>query len=110
MTDMRDAIPFSGSPGAPPDPVGPATAVVDDREVVTGWSPGARLVLAHACQETLGSPLGRRIVSEARSEESLTATVAHVREALGRDSRSLEAQGRLNPSVNRRAAPSGSSS
>lgn len=95
MTDMRDAIPFSGSPGAPPDPVGPATAVVDDRGVVT---------------EALGSPPSRRIVSEARSEESLAAAVAHVREALGRDSRSLEAQGRLYPSVNRRAAPSGSSS
>jgi hypothetical protein len=91
---MRDAIPFSGSPGAPPDPVGPATAVVDDRFVT----------------EALGSPPSRRIVSEARSEESLAAAVAHVREALGRDSRSLEAQGRLYPSVNRRAAPSGSSS
>ncbi len=104
VTDMRDAIPFSGSPGAPPDPVDSATAVVDDRGVVTGWSPGAERMLGYSFQEVVGSPVSRLIVSEAGSEDGLPALGTHLAEAVlrHRDGRAVEAQVRVYPSVNHR--------
>ncbi|MFF5142971.1 SpoIIE family protein phosphatase [Streptomyces sp. NPDC013157] len=86
---MRDANPLGGSPGTPPDPVDPATAVVDDRGIVRRWSPGAERLLGYPCQEAVGNHVSRLVASEAGSVNGLpplggTATTALLRHRDGR--------------------------
>ncbi|MFE2065798.1 SpoIIE family protein phosphatase [Streptomyces sp. NPDC059467] len=62
---MRDVTPLGGRPGVPPDPADSATAVVDDRGIVTGWSAGAEHLLGYPCHEAVGSPVTRLIAPDA---------------------------------------------
>ncbi|WP_217552360.1 SpoIIE family protein phosphatase [Streptomyces sp. GbtcB6] len=100
---MRDATPSGGSGAVPPDPADPATAVVDDRGVVTGWSAGAERLLGYPCQEAVGSPVSRLIVSAPEGGDGLTdlttaATTALLRH---RDGRTVAVRVRAYPSVDR---------
>ncbi|MFK0156100.1 SpoIIE family protein phosphatase [Streptomyces sp. NPDC090493] len=100
---MADATPLGGSPGAPPDPADSATAVVDDRGIVTGWSAGAERLLGYACQEAVGSPVTHLIAPDTGSGDGLAAlsgvgTTALLRH---RDGRPVEVRVRAYPSVDR---------
>ncbi|MGW3450513.1 SpoIIE family protein phosphatase [Streptomyces sp. NPDC001076] len=102
---MRDATPGGGSGAVPPDPADPAdqaTAVVDDRGVVAGWSAGAERLLGYPCQEALGSPVGRLIASDgggdALAAPGGTATTALFRH---RNGRPVPLRVRAYPSVDR---------
>lgn len=65
MIDMHGAsTPGSGS-GMPPDPADPATAVVDARGIVTGWSAGAERLLGYPYQEVVGRPMVDLLGSDA---------------------------------------------
>jgi PAS domain S-box-containing protein len=59
MIDMRDATPLDSEPGAIPDPGAPATAVIDDQGIVTGWSAGAELLLGYPGRVAIGRPVAR---------------------------------------------------
>ncbi|RPK78684.1 MULTISPECIES: PAS domain-containing protein [Streptomyces] len=59
MIDMRDAIPLDGDAGDLPDPTMSATAVVDARGVVTGWSEGAERLLGYPSRAAIGRPAAR---------------------------------------------------
>ncbi|MFF4291687.1 PAS domain-containing protein, partial [Streptomyces sp. NPDC001633] len=96
---MRDATPGGGSGAVPPDPSGPAaaadppapaapadpaTAVVDDRGVVTGWSAGAERLLGYPCQEAVGSPVSRLIASDGLAAPAGSPATALFRHRDGR--------------------------
>ncbi|WP_149547058.1 SpoIIE family protein phosphatase [Streptomyces marokkonensis] len=56
---MRDAIPLGGDAGDLPDRAAPATAVIDARGVVAGWSPGAERMFGYPPQAAIGRPVDR---------------------------------------------------
>ncbi|WP_405915377.1 SpoIIE family protein phosphatase [Streptomyces sp. NBC_00728] len=100
--DMKNA----GSPGHGrlPDPVTAATAVVDARGIVTGWSTGAQRLLGYASEDVLGRPaaglLGRGAgspvdFSSAREEWRGTPPLRH------RDGHDVGAEVRAYPSLDR---------
>ncbi|MGY5044525.1 SpoIIE family protein phosphatase [Streptomyces sp. 900105755] len=114
---MRDATPGGGSdavpldspdtpdtPGAidahdppgPADMADPATAVVDDRGVVTGWSAGAERLLGYPCREAIGTPVSRMVASDGLAAPAGCPTTALFRH---RDGRSLPLWVRAYPSV-----------
>ncbi|MER7180782.1 SpoIIE family protein phosphatase [Streptomyces hyaluromycini] len=100
---MRDATPIGGSGAVPPGPADPATAVVDDRGVVTGWSAGAERLLGYPCQEAVGSPVSRLIASAPGGGDGLTDLTAAATTALlrHRDGRTVAVRVRAYPSVDR---------
>ncbi|MER5408753.1 SpoIIE family protein phosphatase [Streptomyces sp. NPDC002769] len=57
--DMENAGPCEYDPGPLPDPVTSATAVVDARGTVTGWSTGAQRLLGYPYQDVVGLPATR---------------------------------------------------
>ncbi|MFF4582471.1 SpoIIE family protein phosphatase [Streptomyces sp. NPDC001389] len=59
MIDMRDGIPLDGDADDLPDPTMSATAVVDARGVVTGWSEGAERLLGYPSRAAIGRPAAR---------------------------------------------------
>ncbi|MEV5953130.1 SpoIIE family protein phosphatase [Streptomyces sp. NPDC051987] len=98
---MRDANPVGGSSGVPPDPADPATAVVDDRGVLTGWSAEAERLLGYPCQEAVGSPVTRLIASDDGTGDGLAALSGAATSALlrHRDGRPVPVRVRAYPSV-----------
>ncbi|MFD8816980.1 SpoIIE family protein phosphatase, partial [Streptomyces sp. NPDC059627] len=96
---MGDATPASGSGAVPPGPADPAaTAVVDDRGVVTGWSAGAERLLGYPCREAVGSPVSRLDGGDGEGLAALrggaaTALLRH------RDGRPVAVRVRAYPSV-----------
>ncbi|MFJ5029584.1 SpoIIE family protein phosphatase [Streptomyces sp. NPDC088560] len=103
VTGMGDATPLGGSRAARPDPADPATAVVDDRGIVTGWSTGAERLLGYPRGEAVGSPVTRLIAPDAGSGDGLpdlspAGTTALLRH---RDGRPVPARVRAYPSVDR---------
>ncbi len=101
VTGMRDANPLGGSEAVAPDPADPATVVVDDRGVVTGWSAGAERLLGYPCQEAVGSPVTRLIASDDSTGDGLAALSVAATTALlrHRDGRPVAVRVRAYPSV-----------
>ncbi|MER6085946.1 PAS domain-containing protein, partial [Streptomyces sp. NPDC001833] len=62
MIQMRDYTAGNGSE-ALPDPA--ASAVVDARGIITGWSPGAERLLGYSCQDVVGRPATRLLDADA---------------------------------------------
>ena len=60
----RSAPPHGGDTAAPVPP--PATAVIDERGIITGWSPEAQRLLGHTAREVIGRQAGYVLVSGAR--------------------------------------------
>ncbi|MFF4659693.1 SpoIIE family protein phosphatase [Streptomyces sp. NPDC001381] len=99
MIDMHDATPLDSDSGAQ-DPAATATAVIDARGMVTGWSTGAERLLGYPRQEAVGSPVARLLGADASGEggfraalggRSATALLRH------RDGRRVEVRLRAYP-------------
>ncbi|MFI1302297.1 PAS domain-containing protein [Streptomyces sioyaensis] len=56
---MGNATPLGDGSGPLPDPATSATAVVDARGVVTGWSAGAQRLLGYPYEDAVGRPAAR---------------------------------------------------
>ncbi|MFI1168700.1 SpoIIE family protein phosphatase [Streptomyces sp. NPDC020801] len=67
MIDMHGATPGNGS-GTLPEPACSATAVVDARGIVTGWSAGAERLLGHLHQDVVGRPVACLLPSDAAAD------------------------------------------
>ncbi|MCZ2526030.1 SpoIIE family protein phosphatase [Streptomyces sp. HB2AG] len=101
--DMHDAT-LGDGPGGPPFPAFSATAVVDARGTVVGWSEGAERLLGHSREEAVSSPVDRLLGPDvpqatgrllARSAGwSGTAELRH------RDGRTLPVWLEVHPSLN----------
>ncbi|MGW7543188.1 SpoIIE family protein phosphatase [Streptomyces sp. NPDC054770] len=96
---MRDYTAGNGS-GALPDPA--ASAVVDARGIVTGWSPGAERLLGYSCQDVVGRPATRLLDADAHIDGGFTEALDRRSGAVllrHRDGRRLEAWLRTYPSL-----------
>ncbi len=59
MMGHGECLPLGNGLGQLPDPVTSATAVVDARGTVTGWSIGAQRLLGYPYQDVVGRPAAR---------------------------------------------------
>ncbi|WP_228045019.1 SpoIIE family protein phosphatase [Streptomyces ferrugineus] len=73
---MHGATPLGNGSGEYPDPVDAATAVVDVRGMVTGWSAGAERLLGYPYQEVVGRPVTVLLDPDERAEKDLSAVLA----------------------------------
>lgn len=90
---------------ARPEPVPPATAVVDARGTVTGWSAGAELLLGYARQEAVGRPVSALLDDRADVAalcEAASGPVGGPVALRRRDGRRIEARVRSYPSYDAR--------
>ncbi|PJJ05517.1 PAS domain S-box-containing protein [Streptomyces sp. 2333.5] len=62
---MGNATPLGGGFGRLPDPATSATAVVDARGIVTGWSAGAQRLLGYPYEDVVGRPAARLLGRDA---------------------------------------------
>ena len=99
---MRD-VTRGGSFAGPPGPAGPATAIVDARGVVAGWSRGAERLLGYPRQEAVGRPaaqlLGAQTAAVAQWLSSLGEEWTGRSELRHRDGHLLDAVLRIYPSL-----------
>jgi len=102
---MGNATPFGDGFGRLPDPATSATAVVDARGTVTGWSAGAQRLLGYRYEDVVGHPAARLLgrdadvmgdVSAALDGWSGTTLLRH------RDGHRMEAELRAYASLDRK--------
>ncbi|MFE1307612.1 SpoIIE family protein phosphatase [Streptomyces sp. NPDC058755] len=74
MIEMHGATTGNGS-GLFPDPAASATAVVDGRGIVTGWSTGAEQLLGYPYQDVVGRPAARLLGLDPDAEDVLSAVL-----------------------------------
>ncbi|KES08541.1 PAS/PAC sensor protein [Streptomyces toyocaensis] len=100
---MHDANPLDGGTGDPPDRAAAATAVIDGRGVVVGWSPGAERMLGHPSQAVIGLPVDRLLGADAGRGAAVRAVLDDGRTATTllrhRDGRRMEVRLRAYPWV-----------
>ncbi|MCX5087815.1 SpoIIE family protein phosphatase [Streptomyces sp. NBC_00365] len=71
--DMENASPLGNGLGQLPDPVTSATAVVDARGTVTGWSTGAQRLLGYPYEDVVGRPAARLLCCTADAPVDFSA-------------------------------------
>ncbi|MFD9206296.1 SpoIIE family protein phosphatase [Streptomyces sioyaensis] len=72
---MGNATPLGDGSGPLPDPATSATAVVDARGTVTGWSAGAQRLLGYPYEDAVGRPAARLLGWDAEAMGDPSATL-----------------------------------
>ncbi|MFD6226879.1 SpoIIE family protein phosphatase [Streptomyces sp. NPDC060232] len=73
--DMENTGPLRNGLDQFPDQVTSATAVVDARGIVTGWSPGAQRLLGYSYKDVVGRPAARLLGGNADAEVLFAAVL-----------------------------------
>ncbi|MFB9585181.1 SpoIIE family protein phosphatase [Streptomyces goshikiensis] len=71
--DMENAVPFRNDLDQFPDQATSATAVVDARGIVTGWSSGAQRLLGYSYRDVVGRPAARLLGGNTDAEVLFSA-------------------------------------
>ncbi|MFF2202105.1 SpoIIE family protein phosphatase [Streptomyces sp. NPDC058145] len=101
MIEMHGATTGDG-PGVLSDPAASATAVVDGRGIVTGWSTGAERLLGYSYRDVVGRPAARLLGLDPNAEDGLSAVLdgrSGTASLRHRDGRRVEVWLRAFPSV-----------
>ncbi|QDN82778.1 SpoIIE family protein phosphatase [Streptomyces sp. S1A1-7] len=105
---MENAGPLGNGLGQLPDPVTSATAVVDARGTVTGWSNGAQRLLGYPYQDVVGRPAARLFGCDADAPVDFSALLegrTGTTPLRHRDGHHTEAELRAYPSLDREGNP-----
>ncbi|MFI1161880.1 SpoIIE family protein phosphatase [Streptomyces sioyaensis] len=102
---MGNATPLGDGFGQLPDPATSATAVVDARGTVTGWSAGAQRLLGYPYEDVVGRPAARLLGRDADARGDFSAALdgwSGTTLLRHQDGHHMEAELRAYPSLDRK--------